>query len=556
MRHRSLVLSTLCVALFVSLSLLARAEAVGAGSAAVAETVGAPVLFNGDTLFFVYGRLGPFGPADRAAAITQRLRQLSKDRGRARQPMEVSGSAESSDILLGDVIVMTVTAADAAPLGREHLAVARDYARIIGATLEQWVESTGRRGILVAVALALITTAVFFLVLRVLARVTAAICRLLESRRGTQIRSLRVQRWEIISADRLTDFFVGLVRLGRVALVLILCYVYLSLVFGYFPWTHGFAARLLSYVVSPLKTLGSGLLAYLPNLFFIAVAVVVTRLVLRFVRGLFLGIARGTIVLPGFYDDWAMPTYKIVRLLILVFAVVVMFPYIPGSSSPAFRGVSVFLGVLFSLGSTSAVANMVAGVLLTYMRPFKIGDRVKIADTIGDVIAKTLLVTHVRTIKNVDVTIPNALVLGNHIINFSAVAQTQKLILHTKVTIGYNAPWRKVHDLLITAGRATRFVLSDPPPFVLQTSLDDYFVSYELNVYTEEPNRMAGILAELHQNIQDQFNEAGLEIMSPQYTAVRDGNQMAIPLDYLPRDYEKPGFRIWGQNPGRDVSRA
>jgi len=223
---------------------------------------------------------------------------------------------------------------------------------------------------------------------------------------------------------------------------------------------------------------------------------------------------------------------------------VLISPYLPGFGSPAFQGLSIFFGVLLSLGSTATVANVVAGVAITYMRPFKVGDRVKIADTVGDVIEKTLLITRVRTIKNVEVTIPNSMVLGSHMINYGALADEDGLILHTSVTIGYDVPWKKVHGLLIDAAHATKNVLREPAPFVLQTSLNDYSVAYELNVYTAKANALLGSLSELHQNIQDKFNEASVEIMSPSYAALRDGNQLTLPEDYLPRTSSPKGFKI------------
>lgn len=254
----------------------------------------------------------------------------------------------------------------------------------------------------------------------------------------------------------------------------------------------------------------------------------------------------GGITFPGFYHEWADPTYRIVRFLVIAFAAIAIFPYIPGSTSAAFQGVSVFLGVLLSLGSAGAVSNTVAGVIITYMRPFQIGDRVKIADTFGDVMEKTLLVTRVRTIKNVLITIPNSMVLGSHLVNYSSSAKDPGLILPTSVTIGYDAPWKTVHELLISAARATTHILGKPEPFVLQTSLDDFYVTYELNAYTRQPNLMASIYAELHQNIQNKFNEAGVEIMSPHYAQIRDGNKITIPDQYLPKTYQVPAIRLEG----------
>jgi len=194
---------------------------------------------------------------------------------------------------------------------------------------------------------------------------------------------------------------------------------------------------------------------------------------------------------------------------------------------------------------------MIAGIVLTYMSAFKMGDRVKIADTIGDIIEKTLLVTRIRTIKNVEVTIPNSMVLGSHIINFSSSAHDRGLILHTSVTIGYDAPWKKVHELLISAANECNYVLKEPKPFVLQTSLDDFYVNYEINAYTDKPGNMVNTYSQLHSKIQDKFNEAGVEITSPHFSAVRDGNQTAIPEEYLSKGYQPKSFRIfpfWGKS--------
>ena len=297
--------------------------------------------------------------------------------------------------------------------------------------------------------------------------------------------------------------------------------------------------------MAPIYAVAHAIIGFIPNLFFIAVIVIITRYILKFTKTFFKEIKTGHIAFPGFHADWAEPTSKLLRAFIIIFAVVIASPYMPGFGSPAFQGISIFLGVLLSLGSTAAIANIIAGAVLTYMRPFKVGDRVKIADAMGDVIEKTLLVTRVRTVKNVEITIPNAMVLGSHMINFSSLAEEQGLIIHTAITIGYDAPWRQVHDLLISAARATQHILEDPAPFVLQTSLNDYYVAYELNAYTAHAKELLQIRSELHKNIQDTFNEAGVEIMSPAYTAVRDGNQTAIPEDYLPKTGAPRAFRIF-----------
>ena len=390
-----------------------------------------------------------------------------------------------------------------------------------------------------------ISTGIFLVIYRFINLLFPFMTRVVRSWKGTRIRTISIQSTNLLTAERITNLLSGALRIGRFAALILLWYLFLPTVFSFFDATQTWASTLIGYVLKPILTMASAFVNYLPNLITIVVILFISRYVLKFIAFIFKEIDQEAITLPGFLPEWAAPTYKIVRFLILVFVAIVVFPYLPGSDSPAFQGISLFVGVLFSLGSTTAIANIVAGVVLTYMRPFRVGDRVKIADTMGDVIEKTLLVTRVRTVKNVDITIPNAMVLGSHIINFSTSADDRGLILHTVVTIGYDVPWRQVHDLLISAALATGHILKEPSPFVLQTGLNDYYPVYELNAYTNNPSMMARIYSELHQNIQDKFNESGVEILSPAYSAVRDGNSMAVPPDYLPKSYQAPGFRLF-----------
>ena len=256
-------------------------------------------------------------------------------------------------------------------------------------------------------------------------------------------------------------------------------------------------------------------------------------------------IERNQLELDWFYDDWAKPTYQIVRFVVIITALISAYPYIPGSSSEAFQGIGLVLGAIISFASSSAISNIVAGVILTYTRAFRLNDRIKVGDTVGDVVEKTLLVTRVMTIKKVVVTIPNALVMGSQIINYStSVAEGDGVILHTSVTIGYDVPWQKVEALLIEAALETNLIANDPKPFVLQTSLDDWYVSYEINAYTKQSKLMAAIYSDLHRHIQDKFNEAKIEIMSPHYLTLRDGNASTVPSVLSDKDYVAPEFKL------------
>jgi small-conductance mechanosensitive channel len=504
----------------------------------------AQVEVNGKTIFVVQGILS-FPAQARAAAISRRIEGLSKDITFKPDSISVADSEGNSDIMAGDLIVMSVTDQDAKPSGESRQAVAREDAQRIVNALTALRKEYSLKSLILGGVYAIVFTAALFLLLRLLGVIFRKLYLKLDSWRGTRIPSLRIQQFELMPADRIADLAMGFAKLLRLAIVLLALYVYASLVLDLFPWTRGYAQLLIGYVLSPLRLVRDTAVAYLPNVFLIAVIIFIAFYVIKAVRIFFSEIGKETIKVSNFYSEWAEPTYKIVRLMIVLLTVVVIFPYLPGSSSPAFKGVSIFLGALISLGSTSAVADVVAGVILTYMRAFKIGDRVKIAETVGDVIEKTLLVTRVRTIKNVEITITNALVLNSHIINFSAsVHEGEGLILHTSVTIGYDAPWRRVHQLLIDAALACEDISREPKPFVFQTALDDFYVHYEVNAFTDHPHRMAKTYSDLHEKIQDKFNEAGVEIMSSHYSNVRDGNRTTIPDAYLPKDYVAPSFRI------------
>ncbi|MDE3019545.1 MAG: mechanosensitive ion channel family protein [Nitrospirota bacterium] len=511
---------------------------------ALEAPVGSPVVFSDNTLFYVHAKLGPFTPQDRAKAIVDRLMQLSQDPLLQVDAITSVDSQQTSEILSGQIVIMSVTDGDAAAVGRPRQVVAREYALKVRQALAAAQRASSFDAILLAVLLTVLATVLLIVALKVFQKLFPRIYAKLDAWRGTRIRSIKVQTAVVLSAERITDVLLGLVKAVRVTAVFLLLYLYASSVLSFFPWTQGMASQLFAYLLAPLKAIGKAFAVHFPDVITIIVIVFVTHYIVKLIRLIFAEIERGTITFSGFHQDCGEPTYKIVRFLVIAFAAIAIFPYIPGSNSPAFQAISVFLGVLFSLGSMGAISNIISGVVLTYMRPFKIGDRVKIADTVGDVVTSELLVTRVRTIKNVDVTIPNSMVLSSHIANYSASAADLGLILHTSVTIGYDAPWRTVHELLIAAARRTRDIVESPEPFVLQTRLDDFYVTYELNAYTDRPNRMATTYAELHQNIQDKFNEAGVEIMSPHYSRLRDGNQTTIPEQYLPKTYQPPSFRI------------
>lgn len=544
-----MIIRTILIALLTllpAIPVLQATETVGPpGGAPAATRQTANVMLDGRVLFSIREKVLSFPPEERAKAISERLARLSEDSALHIDAITVADAETSSEIVVGDRVLMTVTDKDAAAEGRPRQETAREYAGKIREAVANYRREYSAHSILKGVLFTLAATVVLIVGLVLITRLFPRLYVRIESWSGTKIRAIRFQSLELIHSERISATLVGMAKGLRIILVFALFYFYIPLVLGFFPWTREYSATAFDYILAPFTAIGQAIMAYLPNIFFVLAIIFITWFALKFIRFLFDELEKGTLNLHGFYRDWAQPTFKIVRFLVIAFAVMLAYPHLPGANTTAFKGVSIFFGLIISLGSTSAMANVIAGVILIYMRGFKIGDRIKIGETFGDVVEKTLLMTRINTIKNVDITIPNSLILGSQMINYSSQAQAYGLILHTSITIGYDVPWRKVHELMITAAGATEHVLPLPAPFVYQTSLDDFYVTYQLNVYTEIPSKMAAIYSELHQNIQDKFNEAGVEIMSPHYTRLRDGNRVTIPEEYLPKGYEPSALRIY-----------
>lgn len=534
----------LCLMVFLNLGQVKAQEMLPADSAFAPQ--GAPVVLHRDTLFYIYQPVGSFSQQDRAAAIGKRVLQLSEERFFTADSVRVVEHVLSADVVYQDRVLMSITEADASVSGQDRLELASLYAGKIRESVAESVKQYSLRSIMIEIGLAILVLVIFFFLVRFINKLFQLVFTKIEQQQGKTLKGLKLKNYEMLTPEREVAVLLTVARFVRLITLFILVYILLPVLFSIFPWTEGYADTLLQYILNPLRNIGLGLINYIPNLLTILVIVVVTHYVVRFIHFLASEIESGKLEVSGFYKDWAKPTYNIVRFLLYAFMFVVIWPYLPGSDSAVFQGVSVFLGILFSLGSSSAIANMVAGLVLTYMRSFKLGDRIKIGEISGDVIEKTLLVTRVRTTKNEDITIPNAMILNNHTTNFTTCSEHSEkgLVLHTTVTIGYDVPWPKVHQALIDAAIATTNVEKTPQPFVLQTSLDDFYVSYQLNAYTFAASKMALTYSAIHQNIQDKFNEAGIEILSPHYRAQRDGNMITIPAHYLPKDYQVPSFRV------------
>ncbi|MDR1970873.1 MAG: mechanosensitive ion channel family protein [Treponema sp.] len=334
-----------------------------------------------------------------------------------------------------------------------------------------------------------------------------------------KIKPLTIKKLKLLNTKQIINSILFLLKILKYLVTVFQLFITIPLVFSLFPVTKDLASTLFGYILTPLKNILFGTIKYIPNLITVIVILFVTRYVIRGLKFFAVQIQKGKLVIPGFYVDWAEPTFNILRVLIYAFTVAIIYPYLPGSDSKIFQGVSVFVGIIFSLGSSSAIGNLVAGLVITYMRPFKIGDRIQIQNNVGFVVEKTLIVVRIKTHKNEYITFPNMMILSSSIINFNTSSDEDEegLVLHAEITFGYSTPWQTIHKILIGAALATARVQKTPKPFVLQTALDDFYARYQINMYTKEVGKVPSIYSELYENIQNGFREEGLDMTAAHF---------------------------------------
>jgi small-conductance mechanosensitive channel len=510
---------------FVAALVLAGAPAVaqdtagganGSLPAAIAEIPRAPVVIDGEQLFLVRG-ISSYPAEQRADDIANRIRALAADGRVAVSSLTVDDQQGAAVILAGTQRLMGVLDEDASIEQIDRASLAQAYLSRIRGAIEAYRQARepavlGWNALYTLAATLMLLSAAY-----VGRRIVRRLQQNLEQRYETRVRDVQIQAFQIVKAEQIWKLLSGVLNLAWVAAVIVMIVGYLRYVLGLFPWTRGIGNSLIAILIEPLETLGLGLIREVPNLAFLAVVIFLTRYLLKMVRLFFQAIDGGTVRLPEFDAEWAWPTYRLVRLLIIALAIIVAYPYIPGSQSDAFKGITVFLGIVFSLGSSSLIGNIIAGYSMTYRRAFKLGDRVKIGQHMGEVVRMRLLVTHLRTPKNEEVVVPNSTILGAEIINYSSISRERGLILHTSVGIGYETPWRQVEAMLLEAAARTPGVKRDPAPFVLQKKLGDFAVTYEINAYCGTPDGMLAHYSALHRHILDVFNEYGVQIMTPAY---------------------------------------
>ena len=487
----------------------------------VAET--APVVVSGKVRFHVVG-VTAYPAERRASDIASRIEALARDRKYDPKTLRVEDAGEYHQIFPGESgkAIFRVLEADAESEGVIRTVLADTIGNTIAESINDYRHDRRpavlTKNALYAFGSTLVMVALLYGVLWGFRRLN----NYLEGRVKLHMQKLEERSQRIFQGGQLWGILHSALGMLRGLVVILIIYIFANFALSLFPQTRYSAQRLFQFVVGPLSRIVNALIDFIPDFLFLVVVFLIMRYALKLARGMFAAIDKKRLQIKGFEADWAWPTYRIVRMGIIVFALVIAYPFIPGSDSAAFKGVSVLLGVLFSLGSTSVISNVIAGYTMTYRRAFRIGDRVKIGDTVGDVTEMRILVTHLKTPKNEEVVIPNSTILNGEVTNYSTMARDQGLILHTTVGIGYDVPWRQVEAMMLLAAEKTEGLLKEPQPFIRQKSLGDYAVNYELNAYCDNASQMVELYTKMHRNIQDVFNENGVQIMSPAYKADPD----------------------------------
>ncbi len=491
-------------------------------------TTGAPLVVDGDTLLTLYARKGGMLADARVSATYEKILQMGKQLTFLTDSCYVFESEVSSDIMAGEEVILSITDVDGLWQGTTRQELAQKYCIAIQGAIDDIHADYGLKQKLMGslyVLLILFGQALLIWLTRKLYRSwRIRLFRLI--RKG---KPLSINDYEILNIHRQGAVFLFVFKWLFYLVILMQLLISIPLLFSVFPETKDMTYTIFIYIWNPIKDIVLAVIAFLPDLFKIIVIIFCFRYLVKGIRFLSNEIESGRLKINGFYADWAQPTFLILRILLYSFMFVMIWPLLPSSNSEVFQGVSVFIGVIISLGSSSVVGNVIAGMVMTYMRPFRVGDFIRYGDKEGFVIEKTILVTRIRTRKNDIITIPNSSLMSSETFNYTRSAEDFGIIVHTKVTIGYDMSWQLIRRLLLDAAKATPGIVSKPEPFVIVSALDDFYVEYEINAYTKNYQQLPVVYTNLHQNILDNFHKAGVEIMSPHIFAHRNDLGLQIP---------------------------
>ena len=486
-------------------------------------TPGVPLIIEGDTLLYIYTSLGGDDPAHRVESVARKVTQIGKSLKLTTDSMHIFISEYTDDVMCGEVVIISVSDLDGLWNGMSRRDLAEEYLRILSAEIGRLHADYGLKAKLTGLGWAVFLIVVQVLFFMLTARFIRYLRHLIVEGGDGRMKPLVIKGYELMNIHQEKRILLFLTRVLQVFLILLQLFISLPLLFSIFPETEKFTWNMINYVWSPLRDMVVSIVRYFPNLVKIVVIVYVVRWVLKGLRHLSNEIAAERLKIDRFYQDWARPTYQIVRIFIIAFTLVVIWPWLPGSESGIFKGVSIFVAALFSLGSTTTIGNLISGIIITYMRPFLVGDFVRIGDQEGEVVEENAFVTRLRDIKGNLVTVPNNSILSQQTVNYTAAARDGKgSIVHSSFTFTYHVPRETVESYLLEGAARCKLLEKNPKPFVLYTALEDFYTQYEINGYTKETARLFAVYSELHRNIIDVFHEHNLDPTSSHFIKVTE----------------------------------
>ena len=453
-------------------------------------TPGVPLIIDGDTLLTFYAKRGGVSAYDRAENAVNMILKIGKDLSLKNDSVYLFRSEYQTDIMYGEKVILSVTDQDALWLNTERDELAKTYRSVVSDKIQSLKKEHGILQVTKRVALFNLVLVVQYLLFKLTNYLFRKLRRRIIWLKQNKLKSITIRDYEFLNTHRQGRILIFLNNILRYIVLLIQLMFSVPMLFAIFPQTENLAMRLFTYIIEPIKMVLKSVVEYIPNLFIIIVIYYCVKYIIKGIQYIANEIESEKLKITGFYPDWAQPSFNIIRFLLYAFMIAMIYPYLPGSDSGVFQGISVFVGLIVSLGSSTVIGNIIAGLVITYMRPFKLGDRIKLNETTGNVIEKTPFVTRIRTPKNEVVTIPNSFIMSSHTVNYSASARQFGLIIHSTVSIGYDVPWRQVHQLLIDAARSTPGVMPHPKPFVLETELQDYYPCYQINAYIKEADQI------------------------------------------------------------------
>jgi small-conductance mechanosensitive channel len=457
-------------------------------------------------------------PEDRMNGASQALDRAVRDAG----PVLVSFRTGQNFVIfrVGNRDVFALVTADVDELGGETLTqLAEETKARLDTALAEALEARTPTRLLVSGLQALGVTLLFGVLIWALVRFRRSAGRRIEEEAHRRLEASGAAGRELVQSSHVLDRVKNLVTFLVLALGLVLTYVWLTFVLRRFPYSRPWGESLRGFLIDQLQIVGRAIVNAAPRLFTVLLIVVLTRFVVRLTNLFFVAVQEGRISIPWIYPETLQPTRRLVLAGLWLFALALAFPFLPGSESEAFKGISVLLGLMVTLGSSGLVNQVMSGFTLTYSRALRVNDFVRVTDIEGTVTQIGALSTKIRTPRGEEVTIPNAVIVSHTVTNYTRFAETDGVLVPTSISIGYDVPWRQVHALLIQAAARTPGVRAEPSPVVRQVELGDFAIKYTLLVSLDRPYQRLAILAAVHANILDVFNEHGVQIMSPAYEA-------------------------------------